>query len=160
MKIQIFIIALLVGLVGVAATNAPTVAPVSLCDDSGDTVVRNVERRSSAEIYRSEICRVGGVVTFTDWVGGSLNHSRAATNYEQLTFQLKSVSDLRDATNARLRNAAAVLRTWESQAAQTGVDWDGLTASQKDSRLKILIERSGVFYGHFADLLTQQGLTE
>lgn len=158
MKIKIFIVAVLVGLVSVGGANAPAVSPISLCDDSNATTVRKIEHRSNVEIYRAEICRVGGVISYTDWVDGIQNIHRTATAYEQILFALKSYSDERDVRTSRLRNAAVVLRTWESQAAQTVIDWDGLTPAQKDTRLKILVERSGIFYGHFADLLAVESL--
>jgi hypothetical protein len=58
----------------------------------------------------------------------------------------------------KLRQSYTALRQWQQDAITTVAEWDTLTQAQKNTRLKIVIERFGLLSDRLADLLLAQSL--
>lgn len=57
----------------------------------------------------------------------------------------------------RLRQAYTVLRGWADDAETTHANWPTMTQGQKDAVMRETIQRLGLFFDRFADLLLLEG---
>ncbi len=59
----------------------------------------------------------------------------------------------------RIRQAYQTLRQWSDDAETTHANWPGMTQGQKDAVMRETIQRLGLFFDRFADLLLIEGRT-
>lgn len=78
-------------------------------------------------------------------------------NTEVIQFDLTGEDEQRYLSPDRLRQAYSTLRSWSTDAAQVHTDWPTMTQGQKDAALRETIQRLGIFFDRFADLLLIDG---
>ena len=78
-------------------------------------------------------------------------------NTEVVQFELTGEDEQRYLSPDRLQQAYTTLRNWSAQAAQTHADWPTMTQGQKDAVMREVIQRLGIFFDRFADLLLIEG---
>jgi hypothetical protein len=76
---------------------------------------------------------------------------------EVIQFDLTGEDEERYLSPDRLRAAYTTLRSWADDGAQVHTDWPTMTQGQKDAALRETIQRLGIFFDRFADLLLIDG---
>lgn len=70
---------------------------------------------------------------------------------------LEGEAEQRHLSPDRLRQAYTTLRQWSDDAGTVYADWPTMTQGQKDAALREVIQRLGLFFDRFADLLLVEG---
>jgi hypothetical protein len=78
-------------------------------------------------------------------------------NSEVIHNILTGEDEQRHLSPARLQQAYSTLRSWSDDAETTHTDWPTMTAGQKDAAMREVIQRLGLFFDRFADLLLIEG---
>jgi hypothetical protein len=74
-----------------------------------------------------------------------------------LIQELTGEDEQRHLSPERIRQAYTVLRGWADDAEQVHTDWPTMTQGQKDAVMRETIQRLGLFFDRFADLLLIEG---
>ena len=77
--------------------------------------------------------------------------SRYGTQTEAELYDRDLRRDSKIEAGERLGNTVTTLRQWAKDAQDTATQWDSLTQAQKDTRVKVLIERTGRLLDRTAD---------
>ena len=95
-----------------------------------------------------ELFDQSGVITFRHIVDGSVVEERSATVDEQEVFADGEKQQRIDTIQSQFPGAVRTLRTWANQAQNTNVTNQNAVAT-----LQIVVDRLGLFFDRFADLL-------
>ena len=96
----------------------------------------------------TELFDQSGVVTFRHTVDGTVVEERSATVEEQEAFADGEKQQRVDTIQNQFPGAVRTLRTWANQAQNTNVTNQNAVAT-----LQIVVDRLGLFFDRFADLL-------
>ncbi len=95
-----------------------------------------------------ELIDVAGTVTFRHTLNGVVVEERAATTIEQADYTATVKQQRIDTVNDQFAGGVKTLRLWATQAQGTTV-----TNTNAVATLQIVIDRLGLFFDRFADLL-------
>lgn len=76
---------------------------------------------------------------------------------EVIEVDLTGEDEQRYLGHDRVRQAYTVLRGWADDAETTHANWPTMTQGQKDAVMRETIQRLGLFFDRFADLLLIEG---
>lgn len=78
-------------------------------------------------------------------------------DFEDVVFELTGEDEQRYLSPERLQQAYNTLRNWSNDAETTHANWPTMTQGQKDAVMREVIQRLGLFFDRFADLLLIEG---